>query len=149
MYAFLLCTQTAAATFLFWLVFPLFRHMILRLGEPQDIDIVVEFEILAGTVILYTAYWARYRWIAIQAPFQNAFIGHLFQFASRISFFFGGALFSALFFRHLPELSVLPTMSDLARRAIIVLGVLFALFCYSVELDRLGKAIEQPPKMPP
>jgi hypothetical protein len=145
MYALLLCTQTAAATFLFWLVFPLFRQMILRLGEPQDIGMGVEIGILAGTTLLYAAYWARYRWVLIRAPFQSALIGHLVQFASRISFFFGGALFSALFFRHLPELSVLPTLGDLGRRAVIVLGVLFALFCYSLELDRLGKAIEEPP----
>lgn len=149
LYALLLCTQTAAATFLFWLVFPLFRQMILRLGEPQEIGIAVEFEIVAGTLVLYFAYWARYHRVEIRAPFHNAFVGHLVQFGSRISFFFGGALFSALFFRHLPELSVLPTIGELARRAVIVLGVLFALFCYSLELDRLGKAIEEPPETAP
>jgi hypothetical protein len=142
LYACLLGVQTAAASFLFWIVFPLFRQMIERPGEPQELRLIVDIEIMLGALVLQCAYFARYRWIAVRAPFHSAFVGHLVQFASRISFFFGGALFSALFFRHLPELERLPTIEQLLPRGILVLWVLFALFCYSLELDRLGRAIE-------
>ena len=143
LYVCLLAIQTAAASFLFWVVFPLFRQMILRLGEPQEISLVVDIEILLGALLLNCAYFARYRWIGIRAPFHSPFIGHLVQFASRISFFFGGALFSAVFFRHLPELDRLPSFEEALPKGIMVLWVLFALFCYSLELDRLGRAIER------
>jgi hypothetical protein len=39
-------------------------------------------------------------------------VGHLFVFAGRASFFFGGAFFSALFFRHVPELDQLPPLEQ-------------------------------------
>ena len=141
----LLAVQTVAATYLFWVVFPLFRQLITRLGEPQDLSISVEARIIVGTVMLHCAYWVRYRWVAVRPPFHSAFIGHIVQFASRTSFFFGGALFSTLFFRHLPELETLPTIAETVTRGIVVIWVLFALFCYSLELDRLGKAIEEAP----
>lgn len=138
----LLAVQTAAATFLFWTVFPLFRHIIARLGERQEVSATAEVKTILGTLVLLCAYWARYRWIAVRAPFRNAFIGHIVQFASRASFFFGGALFSAVFFRHLPLLVAFPTMTEALSKGLILICVLFALFCYSLELDRLGKAIE-------
>lgn len=142
LYFCLLALQTAAASFLFWVVFPLFRQMILRLGEPQEISRVVDAEILLGALLLNCAYFARYRWIDVHAPFRSVLVGHLVQFASRISFFFGGALFSALFFRHLPELERFPSLEEALPRGALILCVLFALFCYSLEIDRLGRAIE-------
>lgn len=143
LYVCALAVQTAAASFLFWVVFPLFRQMIMRLGEPQEISLVVDVEILLGALLLNCAYFARYRWIDVRAPFRSALVGHLVQFASRISFFFGGALFSALFFRHLPELERFPSLQEALPRGALILWVLFALFCYSLELDRLGRAIEE------
>lgn len=145
-YACLLTVQTAAATFLFWVVFPLFRQLIARLGELQEVSVSVEVQIVVGTLMLHCAYWTRYRWVAVRAPFHSAFIGHVVQFASRASFFFGGALFSALFFRHLPELDAFPTIPEALIRGLLVIWVLFALFCYSLELDRFGKAIEETSK---
>ncbi|KQT50881.1 hypothetical protein ASG43_06390 [Aureimonas sp. Leaf454] len=143
LYVCVLAVQTAAASFLFWVIFPLFRRMILWLGEPQEISPVVDAEILLGALLLNCAYFARYRWIEVRSPFRSALVGHLVQFASRISFFFGGTLFSALFFRHLPELDRLPSLEEALPRVALILWVLFALFCYSLELDRLGKAIEE------
>jgi MFS superfamily sulfate permease-like transporter len=65
-------------------------------------------------------------------------------FASRVNFFFGGAFFSAVFFRHLPELEVFPSLGQTAIKALYLAAVLFGLFCYSLELERLGKAIDDP-----
>jgi hypothetical protein len=142
LYVCLLAVQTTAASSLFWIVFPLFRQMIERPGEPQELKLIVDIEIMLGALLLHGAYFARYRWIAVRAPFHSALVGHLVQFAGRTSFFFGGALFSALFFRHLPELDRLPAIEQALPRGVLVLWVLFALFCYSLELDRLGRAIE-------
>lgn len=67
-YVGLLTVQTTAASFLFWAVFPLFRQMIERLGERQDVSVTVEVQILLSTLVLLSAYWARYRRIAVRAP---------------------------------------------------------------------------------
>ncbi|RDL50612.1 hypothetical protein BLJAPNOD_01733 [Ensifer sp. M14] len=65
------------------------------------------------------------------------------MFASRASFVFGGALFSVIFFRHVPQLEVLPPLGQGIAKTLGVMAVLFALFCYSLELERLGKVIEE------
>jgi uncharacterized membrane protein YhhN len=72
------------------------------------------------------------------------FIAHPVFFAARVSFLFGGAFFSAISFRHLPELGSLPPFGEALIRAVSIVAILFGLFCYSLELDRLGKAIEEP-----
>ncbi|PNG27151.1 hypothetical protein CR492_04600 [Methylocella silvestris] len=139
----LLAVQTAAATFMVWVAFPLFQQVIARPGELQEAGLRDQVAIISATLVLHCAYWSRYRWIAVQAPIHSAFVGHVIQFAGRASFFFGGAVFSAIFFRHLPELDALPAPGQAAIKGLILMWGLFSLFCYSLELDRLGKAIEQ------
>jgi hypothetical protein len=62
-------------------------------------------------------------------------------FLSRLSFIFGGALFSVVFFRHLPELDQGINVLLTAKRGLELVGSLFALFCLTLELERLGNAI--------
>jgi hypothetical protein len=66
----------------------------------------------------------------------------VFLFLGRLSFIFGSALFSVVVFRHLPELGRDIDMPLAARRGIIMVGCLFALFCASLEVERLGQAFE-------
>jgi hypothetical protein len=143
-FALLLSGQTIAATALFWLVFPLFHQIITHLGEQQELQYSQQVATIASAIMLHICYWSRLKWVPVVAPFHNVFIAHLCSFASRVSFFFGGALFSTLFFRHLPELEILPSYERIALGAFEIVIVLFALFCYSQELERLAKAIEEP-----
>ena len=55
---------------------------------------------------------------------------------------FGSALFSIVVFRHLPELGRDTDILLAARRGVILVGCLFALFCTSLEAERLGQAFE-------
>jgi hypothetical protein len=142
-YAVLLTGQTAAASFLFWMVFPIFHSLVTHLGERQVLDFSEQIAIVAGAALLHCCYWTRLKWVPITAPFHSGFVAHLCFFASRVSFFFAGALFSAIFFRHLPELDALPTFGQAAVKTLYIAGILFGLFCYSLELDRLGKAIDE------
>ncbi|WP_426129492.1 hypothetical protein [Pararhizobium sp. PWRC1-1] len=143
-YATLLAGQTAAASALFVIVFPLFRQVVTHLGERQELDFSQQVLIIIFASVLHGLYWVRFKWVAVVAPFHNIFAAHLCSFASRVSFFFGGALFSVLFFRHLPEIDALMPVGQTFIRTVYVLMVLFGLFCYSQELDRLAKAIEDP-----
>ncbi|MFW8646266.1 hypothetical protein ACOJBO_45670 [Rhizobium beringeri] len=49
------------------------------------------------------------------------------------------------FFRHLPELDAFPPFAQVFVKSVYVAGTLFGLFCYSLELDRFGKAVEDRP----
>jgi hypothetical protein len=127
---------------LFWADLPIFLRIASRLGQPQELE-SWRIAVVAGSVaVLQCCYWTRFRRVSIHVPFQNILIGHLIVFASRVSFFFGGVFFSVVFFRHLPELDVLPPIEQGSTKAFAILTILFSLFCYALELERLGKAIE-------
>jgi hypothetical protein len=144
-YASLLLAQTAAASVLFWTIFPIFRRIIAQIGQPQELNGATALTVVSGVIILQCCYWIRLRYVKVHAPLHSVFIGHLFLFASRASFFFGGALFSVFFFRHIPEFDALPPLAQSVATVFAVLAVLFSLFCYSLELERLGRAIEERP----
>ncbi len=142
-YAGLLLVQTAGAAALLWIVFPIFREVLIHFGEQQTITGSTQAALLGCTLVMQACYWARLRWVAVHAPFHNIFIAHLISFVARLSFLFGGALFSAIFFRHLPELGVLPPVGQSMIKAISIGAILFGLFCYSLELERFGRALEE------
>ena len=141
-YAILFVLQTFLASSLFWMIFPIFLRVMRNLGEQQEFQPYGARAIVSSAIVLQCCYWTRYRWFPLYTPFRNAFIGHLLKFASRIGFFFGGALFSVILFRHVPELDPLPPLGQALAKGLCVMGILFALFCYSLELERLGKAFE-------
>jgi hypothetical protein len=145
-YCLLLCAQTVAAAWIFWFVLPIFRQFVNQVGRAQDIIWWDELAICGGAIVLQLLYWVRLRRVPVWAPIQNLFVAHLVKFASRASFFFGGAFFSTIFFRHIPELDALPPIGQGLARVTLVLAVLFSLFCYSLELDRLGAAMAVPDK---
>jgi hypothetical protein len=140
-YPLLLVAQSASAFFLFCQVFPIFRSVVTNLGARQDIELSTQIIIVIAAIILHACYWARLRWVDIEAPFHSVLVGHGLLFASRLNFLFSGAFFSAVFFRHLPELASLPPFGEALVQALSIAAVLFGLFCYSLELERLGKAI--------
>lgn len=141
-YLSLLGLQTAAASLLFWTIFPTFQRLVLRSGQPQMLEARTVLVALAAVLVLQACYWVRYHHVPVWAPLGSALIGHLLVFASRASFFFGGALFSAVVFRHIPQLGFLPPLGQGLAEALGLFAVLFSLFCYSLELERLGRAIE-------
>ena len=66
-------------------------------------------------------------------------LNHLFLFLGRLSFIFGGALFSVVAFRHLPVLDRSADIPLLVRRGLLLTCELFALFV-TLEVERLGQA---------
>jgi hypothetical protein len=92
--------------------------------------------IVISASALHGCYWSRLLWVEVTAPLRNRFVAHLIFFASRVSFFFGGAFFSAVFLRHLPELEVFPPFGPTAIKALYLVVILFGLFCFSLELER-------------
>lgn len=142
-YLALIAVQTAGSTVLFFAVFPLFQKVIQQSGQPQVLDSLTAVSSMAAVLLTQICYWVRYRFVPIWAPVRSAIVGHLLLFASRVSFFFGGALFSAIFFRHVPQLATLPPFGQSLAKGCGVMVMLFTVFCYSQELERLGRAIEE------
>ena len=143
-YAALLLAQTLIAGLLFWIMIPIFQQMTLHVGETLDIGTDTVVAVVGGAIVLQCCYWARFFWVPVPTPFRSDVVAHLLMFASRTSFFFAGALYSAVFFRHLPALDGFPPVAEGFARITALFGCLFALFCYSLELERLGRAIAEP-----
>ena len=140
-YLLLLLVQTAGAIFFIAREMPDFRQLALYPGEQLPYMRSDDFATIGTLLAMQVAYW--YRLHSVPIPFRgpNAILSHLLLFLGRLSFIFGGSLFGVVFFRHFPELDQSAGSLLMARRGLFLGVSLFALFCSTLELERLGKAL--------
>ena len=145
-YLVLFAVQMFGSDFIVWQDLPAFRQLVLSPGEqpvntPYDGNTV-----LAVLFAMQAAYW--YRLLRVAIPFRgpSLALSHLFLFLGRLNFIFGSALFSIVLFRHVPELGSGIDILLMARRGVVLAISLFALFCFTLELERLGMALGEAPR---
>jgi hypothetical protein len=140
-YTFLLAVQIAGAFVFIWKELPAFNQLLQNPGQQLPYIPYDDLTTAGILLVMQVAYWYRLRRVPI--PFQgpSLFLSHVLLFLGRLSFIFGAALFSVVFFRHLPALENvdIPLM---AVRAVLLGVSLFALFCLTLEIERLGHALE-------
>jgi hypothetical protein len=141
-YLLLCAVQMFGADFVVWDGLPAFKQLVLNPGEQLYSTRYDGFGIVAVLCLMQFAYWYRYLRVAIPFRGPKLFLSHVFLFLGRLSFIFGSALFSIVLFRHLPELGSDVDIFLFGRRAVVLIVSLFALFCFSLELERLGVAFE-------
>jgi len=119
---------------------PEFRQLALNPGEQLRYVPYNDFTTIGTVFVMQVAYW--YRLLRLSIPFQSSrpILNHALLFVGRLSFIFGGALFSVAFFRHLPVMNQDANVLLTARRGVLLCGAVFALFCFSLELERLRHA---------
>jgi hypothetical protein len=137
-YLLLFAVQMFGADFVVWDGLPAFQQLVLNPGQQVVITRYDGLGIIAVLCVMQFAYWYRYLRVAIPFRGPNLFLSHVFLFLGRLSFIFGSALFSIVLFRHLPELGSDVDVLLFGRRAVVLIVSLFALFCFSLELERLG-----------
>jgi len=64
-------------------------------------------------------------------------LGHAIQFLGRLSFVYIGGMFSVVFFTRFEELEFS------IWKVLFLLTVLFSLFCYTLDLERIAKAFAE------
>jgi hypothetical protein len=140
-YLLLFAIQLFGSDFIVWKGLPAFTQLGLNPGEqpastPYDGNTVV-----AVLLAMQGAYW--YRLLRVAIPFRGSslVLSHIFLFLGRLNFIFGSALFAIVIFRHVPELGSDTDLLLMLRRGIILIISLFALFCFTLELERLGAAL--------
>jgi hypothetical protein len=111
-----------------------------RPGQQLPKDTWSDLLSVGVALIMQAGFWVRVRRVPIPVRSANLFLSHVFLFLGRLSFIFGSALFSVVVFRHLPELGSETSAALLAQRGVIFVACLFALFCSSLEVERLGQA---------
>ncbi len=138
-YLFLLATQIFGAIVLIWHELPVFRQVLINPGEQPSNESYSELATFGVSFGMQISYWCRLLYISIPSQRPNMILNHLFLFLGRWSFIFGSALFSVVVFRHLPELGQETNTFLMVRRGVVFVGSLFALFCASLEVERLGQ----------
>jgi len=136
-YLLLLAIQTIGAAILFWFTVPLFRQVLLDPGShvPRTANLVWS---LSAITLMQASYWTRHRLRPPLPQRRNALVGYIVLFVARMSFVLATSVFGFVFIVRRPELFV-PTS-----RYFVTIIALFALFCYTQELEQLGRALIGP-----
>jgi len=136
-YLVLLAIQTIGAAILFWFTVPLFRQVLLDPGShvPRTANLVWS---LSAITLMQAGFWIRHRLRPPSPQRRNALVGYIVLFVARMSFVLATSVFGFVFIVRRPELFV-PTS-----RYFVTIIALFALFCYTQELEQLGRALIGP-----
>ncbi|MDB5503895.1 MAG: hypothetical protein JWR89_3797 [Tardiphaga sp.] len=143
-YLILLAIQVLGVIVFVWQELPAFTHVLLYPGLQVSSETHSELVVALVLFTMQIAYWVRLRYVPVPALLANAFLSHLFLFLGRLSFVFGSALFSVVLFRHVPEITGEADVLLIVRRGLILVASLFALFCASLEIERVGVAFNKP-----
>jgi len=144
-YLFALAIQISGSILFVWQQLPQFRQIAVNPGQQLAHDTFSDVMTVGVLLVMQISFWSRLLYIPIPFRRPNMILNHVFLFLGRLSFIFGSALFAVVVFRHLPELGRETDVFLAARRGIILVGCLFALFCTSLEVERLGLAFERNP----
>lgn len=129
LYPVLLTLETTGAVMLYREGLPIYRE---TLADPSAYDPEANALALAACVLIQVAYWIRYRIRPERARVVNVVLGHIVLFLSGLIFLLPTAVFSYLFIAKTVEVQI-P-----ASKCLFIVFALFSLFCYVLELERLG-----------
>ena len=138
LYFALLTLQTVGVAILLVNMIPLYRMMVLDFANYKpDLRPWWAF---AGVLLIQVAYWLRVRLQPSLPGIEGTVLGHLILFAARMSFVTVTAGFTVMFLNRIEDLRRIDYPPV---RALIVLAISFSLFCWTLELERLGKALQR------
>ena len=137
----LLSVQLTGALFVILESLPEFGRLVVHPGEQLTYTRYDNPGTPVMILAMQVAYWYRFLRVPMPSHRSNTILSHLFLFLGRLAFIFGGSLFAVVFFRHLPEINQSADTWLMLRRGLQLVASLFALFCVTLELERLGRAL--------
>lgn len=137
----LLAVQTVSVLLLLWSATPIYRTILAAPGQKLQVIPGSPVVIILSLVAFHGAYWYRLARVPIVIGRHGMLLSHLVVFFGRLSFIFGGALFALVVYRHLPDMNEAVSSFQLLSRLIAMLAIQFSLFCYTLELERVGTAM--------
>ena len=140
-YLLLLTVQLTGVLFIVLNGLPEFRQLVARPGEQLPYTPYHNPATIFIVIAMQAAYWYRLQCVPIPDQASNMILSHFFLFIGRLTFIFGGSLFAVVFFRHLPQIDQGADSWLMLHRGLQLVASLFALFCATLELERLGRAL--------
>lgn len=144
-YTLLLVAQTICALVILFYIHTIFRILVAHIGEQQPLPTDILLHVVLAALLGQLCYWTRLYRLPVPQGFHSLALGHLLAFAARLGAIGGGALASIYFLRQLPELTRLGDGFTLIWRSGLLLAIVFALYCYTLELERLAAAWQAGP----
>lgn len=135
----LLSIQTAGVATLLANIVPLYRMMARDFSQYRP-DASPWWAVV-GILLAQAAYWFGVRRRFSPPRTQHIVLGHLVHFVARLLFVSVTASFTLMFLHRLPDLR---NLSYSPVRFLIILIIFFAIFCWTLELERLAKALQAP-----
>lgn len=145
-YTLLLIVQTACALVILFYIHAIFRILVEHIGQQQELPTGILIQVVVAALLGQCCYWTRLYRVPVPQGFRSLPLGHALAFAARLGAIVGGALASIYFLRHLPELTSIADGFTLAWRSALLLAVVFAIYCYTLELERLAAAWQAEPE---
>ena len=129
----LFTAESVGALLILWNGVPIYRRFLMG-HTAQQADPSVFVLGAVAVILIQSAYWVRLRCFPPLRFKRQLVLGHAIQFLGRLSFVFIGGMFGVVFFTRFEELEFS------VWKVLFLLAVLFSMFCYTLDLDRLGKA---------
>jgi hypothetical protein len=137
LYFLLLAIQTVGAAVIYLIGIPLYRRLMADPGA-QGGKALLLWSVLA-IVLMRVAYWLRYRLVSeLPRVVPSRPLGQAVMFLGHLVFDVAVIFFTFMFIAYPPEFQ-----RPLLNYAAAIAGI-FALFCYSQELEQLGRAFIPP-----
>jgi hypothetical protein len=137
LYPVLLALQTSGAVLAYWKGLPLYREAV---NDPAIYEARTDTRVwsLCAIVLIQAGFWICYRVRPALPRFVRPVLGQVVQFLALLVFTLATSVFGFVFL-----------MQKLATRMpavgyVLTLMLLFSLFCYRQELQRLGKHLARP-----
>ncbi len=133
-YFFLLAVEAVGFAIIVLNGMPIYQDMMRNVSghRPQP---GVLWWVWGGILLILGAYVLRARLRPPMPGSGHAIAGHAIFFLGRLSFVVATSTFSLVFINHFGELNLPPD------RMAVLLVLLFAMFCWNLELERLAKAL--------
>jgi hypothetical protein len=134
-YSLLLGLEAAGAIVILWHGVPIYRSLLADTFIQHADGTSITWAIV-GILLIQVPYWIStlkvFRWLSVP---RHIVASHVVTFLARLNFVFVSGLFAAVVFARGADLAFVPW------RAAILAAVLFSMFCFSLELERLAKRL--------
>ena len=116
-----------------WHGVPIYRRLLVGVpGRGAEARVILWVSI--ATSLIQVGYWVRLHCFPPPRFNRQLVLGHAIQFMGRLSFVFVGGMFGVVFYARFHQLEF-----SLWKVSLLMVA-LFSMFCYTLELERLGKA---------
>ena len=134
-YLLLVGLQTVGAAVVLVNGAPIYRQLTTDFANHQPQPGILWWAVVA-MVLIQVGYWLRMQLDPVLPQAVHVVVGHLLAFVARLSFILASSTFTVVFLIRFEQLSLPP------HRILMILVLMFSMFCWTLELERFARALQ-------